>query len=43
MISYKDISASQRLKCLLDIFFQLGILQTNSVVAAAGSSLGVQI
>ena len=34
MISSKDISASQRLKCSLDIFFLLGILQTNSVVAA---------
>ena len=34
MISSKDLSASQRLKCSLDIFFLLGILQTNSVVAA---------
>ena len=34
MISSKDISVSQRLKCSLDIFFLLGILQTNSVVAA---------
>ena len=34
MISSKDISASQRLKCSLDIFFLLGSLQTNSVVAA---------
>ena len=34
MISSKDISASQRLKCSLDFFFLIGILQTNSVVAA---------
>ena len=34
MISSKDISASQRLKFLLDIFFLLGILQTNLVAAA---------
>ena len=34
MIVSKDISASQGLKCSLDIFFLLGILQTNSVVAA---------
>ena len=34
LISSKDISVSQRLKCSLDIFFPLGILQTNSVVAA---------
>ena len=34
MISSKDIYASQRLKCSLDIFFMLGILQTPSVVAA---------
>ena len=34
MISPKDISASQRLKCSLHIFFLLGILQTNSAVAA---------
>ena len=34
MISSKDISASQRLKYSLDIFFLLGILQTNSIVAA---------
>ena len=33
MISYKDISALQRLKCSLYIFLLLGILQTNSVVA----------
>ena len=33
-ISSKDIKASQRLKCSLDIFVLLGILQTNSVVAA---------
>ena len=30
MISSKDISASQRLKCSLDIFFMLGILLSNS-------------
>ena len=30
MISSKDISASQRLKCLLDIFFVFGILLRNS-------------
>ena len=35
MISSRDISASQRLKCSLDIFFPLGILETNLVVAAA--------
>ena len=29
MISSKDISASQRLKCSLDIFFLLGIFRTN--------------
>ena len=36
MISSRDISASQRLKWLKikDILFLLGILQTNSVVAA---------
>ena len=34
MISSEDISASQRLKYSLDIFFLLGILQTNSIVAA---------
>ena len=34
MISSKDISASQGLKCSLDIFFLLEIFQTNSVVAA---------
>ena len=34
MISSKNISASPRLKRSLDIFFLLGILQTNSVVAA---------
>ena len=34
MNSSKDISASQRLTCFLDIFFLLGILKTNSVVAA---------
>ena len=34
IISSKDISASQRLKCSLDIFFLIGILQTNSLVAA---------
>ena len=34
MVSSKHISASHRLKCLLDTFFLLGILQTNSVVAA---------
>ena len=33
MILSKDISASQNLKYSLDIFFLLGILQTNSVVA----------
>ena len=33
MISSKDISAPQRLKCSLDIFFLLEILQTNSLVA----------
>ena len=31
IISSKDISASQRLKCSLDIFFMLGILLRNSV------------
>ena len=30
MISSKDISASRRLKCSLDIFFMLGILLRNS-------------
>ena len=30
MISSKDISSSQRLKCSLDNFFMLGILQGNS-------------
>ena len=34
MISSKDISATQKLKCSLDIFFLLGIVQTNSVIAA---------
>ena len=34
MISFKDILASQRLNCSLDIFFLLGILPRNSVVAA---------
>ena len=34
MISSEDISASQRLKYSLDIFFLLAILQTNSIVAA---------
>ena len=34
MFSSKDISASQRLKCSLDIFFLLRILLRNSVVAA---------
>ena len=34
MISSKDISASQRLEGSLDFFFLLGILLTNSVVAA---------
>ena len=34
MISSKDISVTQRLKCSLDILFLLVILQTNSVVAA---------
>ena len=34
MIAFKDISASQRLKYSLDIFFLSGNLQTNSVVAA---------
>ena len=34
MISSKGISASQRLKCSLDIFFMLKILLRNSVVAA---------
>ena len=33
MISSKDISASQKLKCSLNIFFLLGILLRNSVVA----------
>ena len=33
MISSKDISASQRLKCSLDIFFLLRNLLRNSVVA----------
>ena len=32
MISSKDISTSQRLNCLLDIFFMLGILLRNSEV-----------
>ena len=31
MISSKDISASQRLKSSLDIFFMLGVLSRNSV------------
>ena len=35
MISSKDFSTSQRLKSSLDIFFLLGILLKNSVVAAA--------
>ena len=30
MVSSKEISASQRLKCSLDIFFMLGILLRNS-------------
>ena len=34
MISSEGIFASQRLKCSLDIFFMLGILLRNSVVAA---------
>ena len=34
MTSSKDIFVSQRLNCPLDIFFQLGILLRNSVVAA---------
>ena len=34
MISSKNISASERLKFSSDIFFLLGIFQTNSVVAA---------
>ena len=34
MILSKDISASQRLKCSLDAFFLLRILQTNLVVEA---------
>ena len=34
MILSKDILASQRLKCSLDAFFLLRILQTNSVVEA---------
>ena len=34
MISSKDISLSQRLKCSLDILFLLRILVANSVVAA---------
>ena len=34
MISSKDISALQRLKCSVDIFFLLGILETNSVLVA---------
>ena len=33
MISSKDISASQRLKCPLDIFYLLGILLRNSELA----------
>ena len=33
MISSKDISLSQRLKCSLDILFLLRILLANSVVA----------
>ena len=33
MVSSKSISASQRLKCSSDIFFHLGILLRNSVVA----------
>ena len=33
MISSEDVSASQRLKCSLDIFFLLGISLINSVVA----------
>ena len=32
MISSKDISASQRLRCSLDIFFTLGILLRNSEI-----------
>ena len=34
MISSKNILATPRLKRSLDIFFMLGILQTNSLVAA---------
>ena len=34
-LSSKGISASQRLKCSLDLFFQLETLLRNSVVAAA--------
>ena len=34
MISSKDVSASQRLKSSLDVFFLLEILLENSVVAA---------
>ena len=34
MISCKDIFASEMLNCSLDIFFLLGILVRNSVVAA---------
>ena len=34
MISSKDIFASEMLNCSLDIFFLLGILVRNSVVAA---------
>ena len=34
MISSKDISATQILKCSLDIFFLFGISRKNSVVAA---------
>ena len=32
MISSKDISASQKLKCSLDIFIMLGILLRNSEI-----------
>ena len=32
----KDISASERLKCSLDIFFLSGILLRNSLVPAGG-------
>ena len=39
MISSEDVSASQRLKCSLDIFFLLGISLINSVVATVAVCL----